>query len=77
MQRAARRPILSGSEYRLGKPVVFGHTPQRSPGGEWRPFVRPDRIGIDRLRFAQATGSGFGGPVTALMLPEGEFFSGR
>lgn len=48
--------------YNLGKPVVFGHALQK--GG--RPLNLSDRIGLD-------TGCGFGGPLTAVILPEREF----
>jgi len=52
-----REPFLS-HEGDLGAVVVFGHTVQLS----MRPFVRPNRIGID-------TGATFGGPLTAALLP--------
>jgi serine/threonine protein phosphatase 1 len=46
---------------RSGRVVVHGHTPVR----EVR--VRPDKIGID-------TGAAYGGPLTALQLPERRVF---
>src|SRR5207248_10886150 len=53
--------------YRLGKPVVYGHVPQR--GNE--PLDAWDKIGLD-------TGCGVtNGPLTAVMLPDREFFSSR
>lgn len=42
---------------RLGRLVIHGHTPVRAPR------VEPDKIGID-------TGAVFGGPLTALQMPE-------
>jgi serine/threonine protein phosphatase 1 len=64
------------SDYDWGKVVVFGHTPQFEPSGrvrdpsllKWRPLNRPEKIGID-------TGAAYGGPLSALVLPEREFFS--
>jgi serine/threonine protein phosphatase 1 len=67
------------SDYRWPKVVVFGHTPQhervlirpRDPAKlPWRPLDRPEKIGID-------TGAGWGGPLTAVMLPDRRFFSVR
>jgi serine/threonine protein phosphatase 1 len=65
------------SRYRWEKVVVFGHTPQfdQPPGPitdyaklSWRPLDLPEKIGID-------TGAAYGGPLSAVMLPEREFFS--
>lgn len=50
------------SSKRFPKTVVFGHTPVV------RPFVNPDRIGID-------TGAVYGNLLTCLMLPEMRFVS--
>jgi len=46
----------------FGKPVVFGHTRQE------RPLVEKEKIGLD-------TGAVYGGPLTALLLPEKRFVS--
>ena len=70
-----REPFIS-SPYRWEKVVVFGHTPQHEEGGNrldldtvvWRPLNRPEKIGLD-------TGAGYGGPLTAVQLPEREFIS--
>ncbi|QER41821.1 serine/threonine protein phosphatase [Thermodesulfobacterium sp. TA1] len=55
------RETFYGSTKPLPKTVVFGHTPFITP------FVGPNRIGID-------TGCIYGGFLTAVMLPELEFF---
>ncbi len=71
-----REPFIE-SDYAWEKVVVFGHTPQYEPtlAGlfrrsklRWRPLDRPEKIGID-------TGAAYGGPLTAVMLPERRFFS--
>lgn len=74
-----REPFLE-SDYAWDRVVVFGHTPQfdRAAVGPltdrehlpWRPLDRPEKIGVD-------TGAGWGGPLSAVMLPEREFFSAR
>ena len=48
------------SDYDFGKTVVFGHTPFKEP------YVAPGRLGLD-------TGAVFGGPLTAVILPEMRF----
>jgi len=48
------------SDYDFGKTIVFGHTPFKEP------FIAPGRIGLD-------TGAVFGGPLTAVVLPEMRF----
>jgi len=67
------------SDYHWGKVVVFGHTPQYAPYDRpiidpkdlpWCPLDRPEKIGID-------TGAAYGGPLSAVMLPEREFFSAK
>jgi serine/threonine protein phosphatase 1 len=71
-----REPFID-SDYAWEKVVVFGHTPQyEAPRGRtptpdnvtWRPLNRPEKIGID-------TGAAYGGPLTAVVLPEREFVS--
>jgi uncharacterized protein YjbI with pentapeptide repeats len=68
------REKFYGSDFHWEKVVVFGHTPHYEPLEEdlerpiWRPMNRPEKIGID-------TGAGFGGPVTAVLLPERQFVS--
>jgi serine/threonine protein phosphatase 1 len=73
-----REPFIE-SDYAWEKVVVFGHTPQHEPVKgfimdrerlPWRPLNRPEKIGID-------TGAGYGGPLTAVILPEREFVSVR
>ncbi|OAG28339.1 metallophosphoesterase family protein [Thermodesulfatator autotrophicus] len=49
------------SDYDWGKRVVFAHTPFRQP------FLAPNKIGID-------TGCVYGGELTALVLPEIDFY---
>jgi len=48
------------SDYDFGKTIVFGHTPFKEP------FIAPGRLGLD-------TGAVFGGPLTAVVLPEMRF----
>jgi serine/threonine protein phosphatase 1 len=60
-----REPFLS-ADYDWGRLVVHGHTP--TPNA--LPDVRPNRINID-------TGAVYGGPLTALLLPERQFFYAR
>lgn len=56
-----REPFLS-SDYDWGKLVIHGHTPML----RGKPDVHPNRINID-------TGAVYGGPLTALLLPERRF----
>jgi serine/threonine protein phosphatase 1 len=56
-----REPFLS-SEENWGRLVIHGHTPTR----DHRPHLRPNRINLD-------TGAVFGGPLTALILPDYQF----
>ncbi len=49
------------SNYDWGKRVIFAHTPFA------RPFLAPNKIGID-------TGCVYGGELTALVLPEVDFY---
>ncbi len=49
------------SDYDWGKRVIFAHTPFP------RPFIAPNKIGID-------TGCVYGGELTALVLPEIDFY---
>lgn len=65
------------TKHRLGKPVVFGHTPiskqllrgkdTRTGKKDWCPMVGERKLGID-------TGCAFGGPLCCVRLPEREFF---
>jgi len=55
-----REPFLRG-RLRLGKTVVFGHTPFATP------YVTADKIGID-------TGAVYGNLLTAVQLPARRFF---
>ncbi len=50
------------SSYWFGKPVIFGHTVFK------KPLVQKNKIGID-------TGAVYGRTLTALLLPEKDFFS--
>jgi serine/threonine protein phosphatase 1 len=52
------------SQEDFGRRVIFGHTPFRQP------LVMPNKIGID-------TGAVYGNHLTALKLPEEEFFFDR
>ena len=56
-----REPFLQ-SDYDFGKTVVFGHTPFKAP------LVAPGRLGLD-------TGAVYGGPLTAVILPEMKFIT--
>lgn len=67
------------SDYAWDKVVVFGHTPQYAETNRpildprdlpWQPLNRPEKIGID-------TGAAYGGPLSAVILPEREFISAR
>lgn len=67
-----REPFIHSS-YAWKRVVVFGHTPQRVrvrgvKEPVWQPLNRPEKIGID-------TGCAFGGPLTAVVLPQRGFLS--
>ena len=70
------RGAFINSSWKWDRVVVFGHTPQYDQTSRfvnpqkmpWRPLNQPEKIGID-------TGAAFGGPRTAVLLPEREFFS--
>ncbi|MCX7770239.1 MAG: serine/threonine protein phosphatase [Proteobacteria bacterium] len=51
------------SDIKIGKKVIFGHTPSRN----YLPYFDKDKIGID-------TGAVYGGFLTAIKLPEEEIF---
>lgn len=57
----AREKFLNSS-FKLGKPIIFGHTVFP------RPYIKNDKIGID-------TGAVYGGQLTALILPDMEYIS--
>ena len=58
-----RDPFLK-SDYDWGRLVIHGHTPTFSD----HPEIRPNRINID-------TGAIYGGPLTAILLPEKRFIA--
>jgi len=60
-----REPFLS-SDHDWGKLVIHGHTPML----RGKPDIHPNRINID-------TGAVYGGPLTALLLPERTFLVTR
>jgi serine/threonine protein phosphatase 1 len=64
-EQCDRRDLLwqVRTDYEWEKPVVFGH---QDRGGR-EPVSLPGAVGLD-------TGCGSGGPLTAVMLPEREFF---
>ncbi|MDR1921843.1 MAG: serine/threonine protein phosphatase [Candidatus Adiutrix sp.] len=54
------RDDFLNNDYDFGKTIIFGHTPFQEP------LVTENRIGLD-------TGAVFGGPLTAVVLPERRF----
>lgn len=56
--------INNSCEFITKKKVIFGHTPKE----DYTPWIMKDKIGID-------TGCVFGGPLTAIKLPEEKIIS--
>lgn len=52
--------------HKLGKTVVFGHTPTFIINGSDEPFITEDKIGLD-------TGCVFGGKLTGMQFPSKEY----
>lgn len=59
------RDEFYNSPMSFDKTVIFGHTPTEYLTGDWTPFIKKDRIGID-------TGCVFGGHLTALEILDSE-----
>lgn len=53
------------SSITFDKRIIFGHTPTKFINGQWEPFIKDDRIGID-------TGCVYGGGLTGIEINEGK-----